>query len=136
MEKIEPLGTGVYKAYQKTIKRKLSNGTMKNYNTVQNTVNINFIIGEFTDGMKVAVIPSERLDELARESVRCKNQINEFNMVQELYSKCQETNNQLADDIKKLRNDNDHLQENFTKSLNEINSLRKEFLDYVLAKEK
>ena len=141
MELKKPVESGIIRVYQKRIKRKLKDGSIKEYRTEQQTVNIGKD-SDFVDGENVVVLNKDDYYTLENDWDCCYNAKKELVEVHELYSKSEETNKDLSDEIKRLRNKHDHLQENLRKSLEQINTLQNEinqyanrgFLDYLLGR--
>jgi chromosome segregation ATPase len=132
---------GKIRVYQRNIKRKLKDGKTKTYQTHQQQVTLdkNDIL---VDGETVAVVPLETFKTYIESTSTNKNQLQELTQVQKKYKDITETNQELTNDIKRLRNSKDHTQERLTKALEEINQQQKVisdlsnrgFFDYVTGK--
>jgi cell shape-determining protein MreC len=129
---------GKVRIYQKKISRKLKNGTNKTYNTEQQTVTLKKN-NMFEDGQSVAVIPFELFNMVNDNLKEFEDREKQLKEVTERYNILTETNQELENDIKRLRNSKDHTQERLTKSLEETNQLYKiigdlsnrGFIDYI-----
>jgi chaperonin cofactor prefoldin len=109
---------GKVRVFQKSIKRKLK------------------------DGDNVVILKLEDYNKLYENSKISKSTIKELNNV-ECYNNLQKTNEDLINEINRLRNKHDHLQERLRTSLEEINKHQKVindlfnrgFLDYILGRQ-
>ena len=141
MEPPMTFGAGIVHIYQKQIKRKLKDGSDKIYETAQASVSIDKN-SPFKDGQEVVIISNDRWLELISKEARLEIESKELKDVQELYSKCTITRDELSNEIKRLRNKHDHLQERLRTSLEEINKHQKVindlsnrgFVDYIFGR--
>lgn len=119
---------GKIREYKRNIKRKLKSGKSKTYTTTQQQVTLekNTLL---VDGQEVAVIPLQTFTNLQETSNTNKDKLKEVESLQEQYNKLTETNTELTNDIKRLRNSKDHTQERLTKALEEINQQQKVISD-------
>lgn len=130
--------TGKIREYKRNIKRKLKSGKSKTYTTTQQQVTLekNTLL---VDGQDVAVIPLQTFTNLLETTKTNKDKLKELESLQEQYNNLTETNTELTNDIKRLRNSKEHTQERLTKALEEINQQQKVisdlsnrgFIDYV-----
>lgn len=119
---------GKVREYKRNIKRKLKDGKNKTYTTTQQQVTLeknNLLV----DSQEVAVVPLNTFNMLLETSNNTKDQLKDFESLQEQYNKLTETNTELVNDIKRLRNSKDHTQERLTKALEEINQQQKVISD-------
>lgn len=132
---------GLIKVYQRNIKRKLKDGTEKTYKTFQHQV----LLKEndlFQDNQEVAVIGTSDLIELISFYKSSKNEMEDLKKSLELYRKDTEKLEKAINDLDRLRNKHDHLQERLRKALEEINQQQKVisdlsnrgFFDYITGK--
>jgi len=132
---------GRVKIYQRNIKRKLKNGTEKTYKTVQSQV----ILEKndlFQDNQKVYAVPTEDLESHLKLFYEYKKSHESYNDLLELYRTLQIQHESLENEISKLRNKHDHLQERLRAALEEINQQQKVisdlsnrgFFDYITGK--
>lgn len=132
---------GRVREYKRNVKRKLKSGKSKTYTTTQQQVTLekNTLL---VDNQEVAILPLQTFNMLLETSNTNKDKLNELEFLQEQYNKLTETNTELDNDIKRLRNSKDHTQERLTKALEEINHQQKVisdlsnrgFFDYVTGK--
>jgi chromosome segregation ATPase len=133
---------GKVRVYQKSIKRKLKDGTNKTYETIQQQVTIK-VSNDFKDGDNVAILELEDYNKLYENSKASESAIKELNDVEQRYNMLQKTNENLVNEIDKLRNKHDHLQERLRTSLEGINQHQKVindlsnrgFVDYILGRQ-
>lgn len=117
---MEPIN-GKIRIYEKKQERKLKDGSIKEYKTRTVTVSLEKT-NQFEDNEKVVVYSAKDVDKM--------------------FSKLKETNEDLTNQLDRLRNKHDHLQERLRTSLEEINTQQKviinlsnrSFLDYLLGR--
>lgn len=129
---------GRVKIYQRNIKRKLKDGTNKTYKTVQSQVILekNDI---FQDNQKVNVVDKKELEDFIKLFESYKKDHESHEDLLNLYKTLQIQKDNLENEINKLRNKHDHLQERLRAALEEINQHQKVindlsnrgFLDYI-----
>jgi len=133
---------GKVRVYQKSIKRKLKDGTNKTYETIQQQVTIKGS-NDFKDGDNVVILRLKDYNKLYENSKNSESTIKEFNDLQERYKTLQKSNEDLLNEMNRLRNKHDHLQERLRTSLEEINKHQKiindlsnrGFVDYILGRQ-
>lgn len=93
---------GKIRVYQRNIKRKLKDGKTKTYQTHQQQVTLdkNDIL---VDGETVAVVPLETFKTYIESTSTNKDQLKELLQVQKKYKDITETNQELTNDIKRLK---------------------------------
>lgn len=141
MELIKTVVNGKIRIYQKKIKRKLKNGTLKTYNTVQQIVSLEKN-DSFYDGQKVMVLAEYGYIDILKEAESSANLKKELKNIEERYTKLQKTHQDTLNELDRLRNKHDHLQERLRVALGEINFQQKivtdlsnrSFLDYLCGK--
>jgi chromosome segregation ATPase len=133
---------GKVRLYQKSVKRKLKDGTNKTYETIQQQVTIKGP-NDFKDNDNVAILELEGYNKLYENSKTSESIIKQLNDVEQRYNISQKTNEDLVNEIDKLRNKHDHLQERLRKALEEINQHQKVindlsnrgFTDYIFGRQ-
>lgn len=119
---------GTVKIYQRNIKRKLKDGTTKTYKTIQSQV----VIKDndlFTDGQVIGLVNLEDLQNLLKDYNDNKKDLETLNNSMNIYRKSTEKEEKLSNELERLRNKHDHLQERLRKALEEINQQQKVISD-------
>lgn len=119
---------GTVKIYQRNIKRKLKDGTTKTYKTIQSQV----VIKDndlFTDGQVIGLVNLEDLQNLLKDYNDNKKDLETLNNSMNIYRKSTEKEEKLSNELDRLRNKHDHLQERLRKALEEINQQQKVISD-------
>lgn len=129
---------GKVRIYQRNIKRKLKDGTHKTYTTEQHQVTLekNNLL---EDGQEIAVLPLDLLIGIYEKLDNAEHDTLALVDYTERYRNLQEQHQNLKNEVNKLRNKHDHLQERLRTALEEINQQQKVisdlsnrgFIDYV-----